>query len=93
MLADPDGSAWISSKNDSIECHQHTMDIWDVIAEESRRETKVRDRGVSFPIAMIRLLSISKGTSACVLICTHGTISIGTRSCWCPERNGALSVY
>ena len=53
------------------------MDIWDVIAEESRRETNVRDRGVSFPIAMIRLLSISKGASACVLICTQGTISNG----------------
>ena len=79
MLADPDGPAWISSKNDSIQCRQHTMDVWDVIAEESRRETKVMDRGVSFPWAMIRFLSISKGSSACVLICTQCTISIGTR--------------
>ena len=77
MLADPDGPAWISSKNDSIQCHQHTMDVCDVIAEESRRETKVMDRGVSFPWAMIRFLSISKGAPACVLICTHGIISNG----------------
>ena len=60
---------------------------------KGRRGTKVRDWGVSFPWAMISFLSISKGASACVLICTHGTISIGTRSCWCPERNGALSAY
>ena len=90
MLADPDGPAWISSKNDSIQCRQHTMDVWDVIAEESRREKKVMDRGVSFPWAMIRFLSISKGASACVLICTQCIISIGTQIWrpWCVDDIG-----